>query len=286
MACFTQLREKVPTWIEETNGLMAHVHAKRAEFAKAWASLPSRKRRAPDTIYSRSHRTLRTANGHYRSHTARPSTLYAGSKRNKVDSWSPSPELAVFYDGHTQKVLEEMVRQIWSAKSSLRQARISHTMKTTFRGKSNENAIANQPSRRGIAKESPFDFVDGQLNTAQGLCESGAYRFLREGDCLDELDGLVQAFEMILEASETIAERLEAEEHKLGEQEEQERQAANQEEGKCPVPARTGGTDDPSKPGDDILEVDDNSSTSSVEIDITAFRLNRFGRGIPSYYPR
>lgn len=262
---------------------MAHVHAKRAEFAKAWASLPSRKRRAPDTIYSRSHRTLRTTNGHYRSHTARPSTLYAGSKRSKVDSWSPSPELAVFYDGHTQKVLEQMVRQIWSAKSSIRQERISHSMKTAFGGRSEEKATADQQPKRARAKESPFDFVDGQLNTAQGLCESGAYRFLREGDCLDELDRLVQAFEMILEASETMAERLEAEERELREQEAQERQAANQEEGGGPAPARTGRTDYPSKAGDDILEVDDNSSTSSVEIDITAFRLNRFGRGMPSY---
>ncbi|KAL1966028.1 hypothetical protein VTN77DRAFT_4968 [Rasamsonia byssochlamydoides] len=314
MACFIQLRDNVPTWIAQTNGLMAHVHAKRAEFAEESSSLLSRKRKAPDSASSRSRRTLRpdeikaSESLHKRSRTkGEPLYLSAGSKRQKVEnaSWTDithystrkNAQLVVSYDGHTQKVLEEMVRQICSAKSNIRAARMSQSMRVAFKGRSpmqlstncgdgpamEEETTAADESRRGRTKESPLDFLEGQLDAAQSLCESGAYRFLREGDCLDELDGIVQAFEMILEASTTMAEQ--TEERMQGEKEgEEEKQAANEETGRGREPPLTGGANDPSKSQDTILEVDDNSSRSSVAIDISAFRLNRYGqRTVPSF---
>jgi hypothetical protein len=295
MACFTQFREKVPAWIEDTNKLMIHVHTKRAEFA-ADSSMFSRKRKALDTASTRSRHTVRTTDEFeslQRLHSMPKSTaISAGSKRQKMGrvgstlSTRKNEGLVVSYDAHTQKVLEDMVRQIWSAKSSIRAARISQSIRTALRGRqdmdlssrkrADTNAWVDKHDRRCKTKECPFDFVEGQLDAAQDLCECGAYRFLREGDCLDELDGMVQAFEMILEASETMAEQMETEAEEAS------------SDDRCPsrtmdVGSRTRDADDPSKLEDTILEVDDNSSTSSVAIDISAFRLNRFGRAMHSF---
>jgi hypothetical protein len=226
----------------------------------------------------------------------------------------------ILYDGHTQKALEQMVRHIWSAKSSIRSSRISTSMQSALRGRmrmrmaSTENKEKETPSSTGLLsaievddnalvpdddnanaepeeipdfritrrparqKESPYDFIETQLDAAQNLCETAAYRFLREGNCLDELEGLVGAYELVLEAATTMAEQ---EEERLQKQESElatKAVAEKEAEDKRPGGVLIDGADSPDDINSAILEVDDRSDTSEVSIDITAFRMTRYGQ--------
>jgi hypothetical protein len=261
----------------------------------------------------------------------------------------------ISYDGHTQKVLEKMVRDIWTAKSSIRSSRISSSMRTAFGGRMkmhipvkkshNEPGIPDitsdakenievdsdaagatdnddgledqlqlrifmmkQRSRRNQTtyipqpqqlqqkelqpptrpKESPFDFIECQLENAQNMCETAAYKFLRDGNCLEELDRIKQAYELILEASTTMAEQ--EEEKAKAEQEQQEADATKSnatiavDELETPVATAVAFTskdireNDPEELNAGLLEVDDRSDTSEVSIDISAFRMTRYGQ--------
>jgi hypothetical protein len=141
-----------------------------------------------------------------------------------------------------------------------------------------EFRVLRKPARQ---KESPYDFIESQLDAAQNLCETAAYRFLREGNCLDELEGLVRAYEMVLEAATTMAEQ---EEEKAAEMAAAEAAtvAAEKEEAdvqeKRPGGVLIDGADNPDDLNSAVLEVDERSDTSEVSIDITAFRMTRYGQ--------
>jgi len=385
MACFIQLRDNVPSWITDVDQLSAHVHTKRAEFAADAEKLnvsPSSLRRKKSVSSSlssvRSQRGVKpTAQGLKRFLSRESLNKDDGVKKQRTvkttepvdqtakidasESITPAPSVrrgkpaqVISYDGHTQKVLEKMVRDIWTAKSSIRSSRISSSMRTAFGGrmrmhipvkKSHETSIPEissdaakadievdpnagaatdnddgledqlqlrmfmmkqrsgrnqtnylppqqqpryQPPTR--AKESPYDFIECQLENAQNLCETAAYKFLREGNCLDELDRIKQAYEYILEASTSMAEQ---EEEKLkAEQERQEEEDATKsnatiavDELETPVAAAVAITSKKDSSGNDpeelnagLLEVDDRSDASEISIDITAFRMTRYGQ--------
>lgn len=381
MACFIQLRDNVPSWITDVDQLSAHVHTKRAEFAADAEKLnvsPSSLRRKKSVSSSlssvRSQRGVKpSAHGLKRFLSRESLNKDDGVKKQRTverdepadrtakidaaESIAPAPSVrrgkptqVISYDGHTQKVLEKMVRDIWTAKSSIRSSRISSSMRTAFGGrmkmhipvkKSHETGIPEitsdaakadievdpdaaaatdnddgledqlqlrmfmikqrprqnqtnylpqqqQPQPPKRSKESPFDFIECQLENAQNLCETAAYKFLREGNCLDELDRIKQAYEYILEASTSMAEQ---EEEKLkAEQEQQEDEATKStatiavDELETPVAAAVAVTskdssgNDPEELNAGLLEVDDRSDTSEVSIDITAFRMTRYGQ--------
>ncbi|KUL83240.1 hypothetical protein ZTR_10480 [Talaromyces verruculosus] len=384
MACFIQLRDNVPSWITDVDQLSAHVHTKRAEFAADAEKLndsPSSLRRKKSVSSSlssvRSQRGVKPTTQGLKRFLSRESlnkddgvkkqrtvkTTEPVNQTAKIDaseSITPAPSAkrgkpvqVISYDGHTQKVLEKMVRDIWTAKSSIRSSRISLSMRTAFRGrmrmhipvkKSHETGIPEitsdaaeadievdpdvatatddddgledqlqlrmfmmkqrsgryqtnylpphqqpryQPPTR--AKESPFDFIECQLENAQNLCETAAYKFLREGNCLDELDRIRQAYEYILEASTSMAEQ--EEERLKAEQEQQEVDEVTKsnatiavDELETPAAAAVAITskdssgNDPEELNAGLLEVDDRSDTSEVSIDITAFRMTRYGQ--------
>lgn len=379
MACFIQLRDSVPSWISDVDQLSAHVHTKRAEFAAAAKELnasPSlrRKRSVASSLSSlRSQRSAKPGLKRFLSSQSlnkddvvkRPRTRgndeAPAPRMNASESTTPvlsvrrgKPAQIISYDGHTQSVLEKMVRHIWTAKSSMRACRISSSMRTAFGGRMRmqipvkksyagvpditsdqvakievdpdaaataetnglledhlqlrmlmmkqrtrrnqmpglvsqaqpRNNLAEPPTR---PKESPFDFIECQLENAQNLCESAAYKFLREGNCLDELDRIKQAYELILEASSTMAEQ--EEEKAKAEKEQQEADDAAKsdtivavEELETPVAAAVPLTsknlrdNDPEEVNAGLLEVDDRSDTSEVSIDISAFRMTRYGQ--------
>lgn len=380
MVCFIQLRDNLPSWISDVSKLSVHVHAKRAEFAaeaeKVKDSPPSSLRRKKSISSSlssvRSQRSVKpVAQGLKRFLSRESLSKDDGVKKQRtVKDDEPAEETAeavpsesaptarrgkpaqvISYDGHTQQVLEKMVRDIWTAKSSIRSSRISSSMRTAFRGrmkmhipvkKSHETSIpeitsdakANievdpdaatgsdnddgledqlqlrlfmmkQRSRRTQAppctppqprqepqepptrKESPYDFIETQLENAQNLCETAAYKFLRDGNCLEELDRIKQAYELVLEASTTMAEQ--EEENAKAEQEQQvdttkSNATITTDELETPVAAAVAFTskdsrdNDPEELNAGLLEVDDRSDTSEVSIDITAFRMTRYGQ--------
>jgi hypothetical protein len=314
MSCFAHLRDNVPTWISDAHQLSAHVLAKRAEFRAAASKAPLPRKRS-GSVKTPSRPTKPARRGLKRI-LSRDSLSEVFKKRRveddallAIDEPAPEPlELAVSYDAHTQIVLEQMVRQIWSAKSSVRSTRIAQSMRTTFNDRlrvrvpsykhdttpasdaievdedavveeSREEDFAAMKRNPRIRKQSPFDFVEGQLDTAQNLCENGAYRFLRQGNCLEELEGLVRALETIVEASSTMAEQIEAEK---ATEEEKALGRTEKEKEETPIPdvrhPLRDGAENADQLDSTILEVDDRSDTSEVSIDISAFRTTRCGQ--------
>ncbi|KAH8688790.1 hypothetical protein BGW36DRAFT_434082 [Talaromyces proteolyticus] len=321
MACFAQLRDNVPSWISDANQLAVHVHAKRAEFAAETRKLASPPRKSMSSLSTCSQRSssLRPKSAkHGLKRILSRDSLRESTKRRRVREpaaspppSTPAPESTssvILYDGHTQKVLEQMVRQIWSAKSSIRSSRISSSIQSALRGRmrmrttpkkmdSARSAIEVDDGATGLEddlpdfrpmlrstrpKGSPYDFIEGQLDTAQNLCETAAYRFLREGNCLDELEGLVQAYELVLEASTNMAEQMAAEEAAKENTPEPEAEKEDVHEEIIPESKRPhilpDGPDGPDESNAGILEVDERSDTSEVSIDITAFRMTRYGQ--------
>lgn len=332
MACFAHLRDSVPSWITDANQLSVHVHAKRAEFAAETRtrSNGSRKKKSATAGLSscssqRSSLRARSAKRGLKRILSRES-IREVTKRRRVDEAPEEEEeeeeeekVVIMYDGHTQKTLEQMVRNIWSAKSSIRSSRISTSMQSALRGRmrmrmspsiQKEEQQTTTQSSTGLSaievdddgaeaeaeepllpdfrlmrkparqKESPYDFIETQLDAAQNLCETAAYRFLREGNCLDELERLVGAYEMVLEAATTMAEQ---EEERLQKQEQEQQQEAElkvekEAEEKRPGSVLTDGADSPEDLNTAVLEVDERSDTSEVSIDITAFRMTRYGQ--------
>jgi hypothetical protein len=378
----------VPSWITDVDKLSAHVYTKRAEFAAEAEKVnvsPSslhRKKSISSSLSSvRSQRGVKpTAQGLKRLLSRESLNIDDGVKKQRtVKSDEPAdrtanldaadsiarapsarggkPTQVISYDGHTQKALEKMVRDIWTAKSGIRSSRISSSMRTAFgermkmqipvkkshnetggipeitsdakaeievdpdaaaatddgledqlqlrmfmmtqRARRNQpNYLPPQPryqqqqqqqppSRR--AKQSPFDFVECQLENAQNLCETAAYKFLREGNCLEELDKIKQAYEYILEASTSMAEQ---EEEKLEAEQQQQQEddatksTATMAVGELETPvatalaltAKDSSGNDPEELNAGLLEVDDRSDTSEVSIDISAFRMTRYGQ--------
>ena len=144
-----------------------------------------------------------------------------------------------------------------------------------------------------------FDQADKHLEIAQSFCEVGAHQFLRDGNCAEEIAMTKERFESCLLIAQQQAEILQAEEQKEKEEEERRKQylahQENQEQAQQmevdsiepPVQVdvaveklvvqRPGATLSSGVLGVDAIEVDDASDTSSVHIDLTAFRSTRRG---------
>ncbi|KAM5476129.1 hypothetical protein MauCBS54593_000813 [Microsporum audouinii] len=160
-------------------------------------------------------------------------------------------------------------------------------------------AAAAAPSSTTPSKQSAsaFDLTDKQLELAQSLCETAAHQFLRNGDCSRELNKALERLNTALEMAQAEGTRLEAEKEaeKLQQQAEEDAQESKsdrtavetfgpadsdvrmQNDSLQPVKMKMSMNGDVKTPPEMMgaIEVDDGSSTSSISIDLAAFRRRR-----------
>jgi hypothetical protein len=139
------------------------------------------------------------------------------NKRHKV---------IIEYDGHIQKVLEEVVREIGICRGNIRRANIS-VMQTRLFPKTVDKTLclANHQVREldpslvvassfvrraqtgscvtsvfgsGQSQKKPvIDFADEQLKMAHELCETAAHQALRTGNCVSEIETALEHLEKL-----------------------------------------------------------------------------------------
>ena len=135
-----------------------------------------------------------------------------------------------------------------------------------------------------------FDDADKDLETAQNLCEVGAHQFLRDGDCRLEITGTRKKFEKILDIARKEIEKLKLEaETSAKESEKKEDTVAAQPKEATPVTEVEVHMEKETEPspvsipsikqinftGVGTIEVDDESDSESVHIDLSAIRRTR-----------
>ncbi|KAF3483083.1 uncharacterized protein GIQ15_02407 [Arthroderma uncinatum] len=153
-------------------------------------------------------------------------------------------------------------------------------------------------STQAKPSSSAFDLADKQLELAQSLCETAAHQFLRNGDCSRELSRTLERLGTALEMAQAEEKRLEAEkeaekQRQQAEEEEQESKSDRtavetvgpadteiqmQVDSHQPMKVKMDMNGDVKAPPEMMgaIEVDDGSSTSSISIDLAAFRRRRF----------
>ncbi|KAF7718019.1 Uncharacterized protein PECH_001394 [Penicillium ucsense] len=268
LGAFSHLQSNLPSWITRVSNLAAHASIKHAEYSAAYrrhathksrrrknssicsirttdvepiAQRPSPMTESTDTVAPAEHEPatpLQTA-GRKRSAEQTPSI----ESDDRYDFVSTRHNVIIEYDGHIQKSLEEIVRDIGIARNHLRRGKMSMVTRrsprfglrhqTSLEGvqtAENESPLSSLsfvrstragsglPSMNGsmngsaaIAKESSFDFAEKQLELAHSLCETAAYQVLRSGDCGTELDGVEEKFKILFEMAEREVKRLEEE---------------------------------------------------------------------------
>jgi hypothetical protein len=334
LGAFTHMKDNLPAWITRVSELAAHTHTKHDEYSEAYRRHANSKprRRKNSSVCS-----IHTDNLVPISQRKEPSpertaavTLSdapeAGQRSGRKRSSDEAPSVESYeeyafvstrhnviieYDGHTQKTLETIVRDIGVARNNMRRAKMAMTPRTGIRaGILNRGMNLNMPSTASQAssslscvrstrtasgvvgvsgtsvlrKESPFDYVDKQLELAHSLCETAAYQVLRSGDCGTELDGVEEKFKMLLEAAINEVDRIMAEKKQQEEHEAQQADGIAQDASPKPPPTPSAArlarvaaiaSSKPSATTTGAIEVDDNSSLSAESIDLSAFRSSR-----------
>lgn len=277
LGAFTHLQTNLPAWVTRVSELAAHTSTKHAEYTEAFrkhaAFKPRRRKNSSvcsihtDDVAPIAQQENRNATDAAVTDTKENKTLppqQAGRKRGTDEAPSIDSEdrytfvslrhnVIIEYDGHTQKSLDEIVRDIGLARNHLRRSKMSMMPRTGIRagllsrsaamgagvigpgsGESQPSVLQCVRSTRtgaglvgvtgstGVRKESPFDFADKQLELAHGLCETAAYQILRSGDCATELDGVEEKFKMLLEMADSEVTRLAAEKKQHEEKQRQE----------------------------------------------------------------
>ena len=211
--------------------------------------------------------------------------------------------LIVYYDSAIQEGFEMLVRQISSARNNLRKGRTAASFKARMSSLQMEESPfgsggtielhnpniprlprnRNGPFMTDEHSNEVFDQADKFLEAAQSLCEVGAHQFLRDGNCAEEIVTTKEKFEYCLRiAEEQVSKlRMEAEKAKV-EEEWREQLEARTIQADAPVEVDSTGADATRSNGSpngamglDTIEVDDKSDTSSLHIDLTAFRSTR-----------
>lgn len=272
LGAFSHLQSNLPAWITRVSELAAHASARHAEYLETYrrhaTSKPRRRKNSSvcsintDDLVPITQREgpppeaveATTTDKH-----APTPAQHAGRKRGtdeapSIDSGdryafvSTRHNVIIEYDGHTQKVLEQVVRDIGIARNNIRRGKMSMVPRAGMRpsllnktvniGSNNTSGGESQlpylacvrstrtgagvvgvsESQTNIRKESPLDFADKQLELAYGLCETAAYEVLRSGDCGTELDGVEEKFKMLLEATNHEVNRLQQEKSQQQEQ--------------------------------------------------------------------
>ncbi|KAJ5876046.1 uncharacterized protein N7529_001630 [Penicillium soppii] len=324
LGAFTHLKDNLPAWISRVSDLATHTHKKHNDYTEAYRRHANFKpRRRKNSSIASVHADDLVPIAQRKSPSPDPTTVEtahaseqgqrSGRKRSSdeapsVDSHeeyafvSTRHNVIIDYDGHTQKSLEEIVRDIGMARNNLRRAKMAMMPRTGLRAGLLNKGIGGQASPLSVVRstrttsgvvgvtgtsplrqDSPSDFADKQLELAHALCETAAYQVLRSGDCGTELDGVEEKFKMLLEATINEVDRLNAEK-KQQEEHEQQQQNGTADDGPLKPPptpsaarlARVAAI--ANKPTTTIagtIEVDDNSSLSAESIDLSAFRSSR-----------
>lgn len=265
LGAFSHLQSNLPAWITRVSELAAHASARHAEYVETYrrhvSSKPRRRKNSSvcsihtDDLVPIAQREGPPAEAVEATTTDKHAPMpaqYAGRKRGtdeapSIDSGdryafvSTRHNVIIEYDGHTQKVLEQVVRDIGIARNNIRRGKMSMVPRAGMRpsllnrtvniGSNNTSGGESQlpylacvrstrtgagvvgvsESQTNIRKESPLDFADKQLELAYGLCETAAYEVLRSGDCGTELDGVEEKFKMLLETTNHEVNRLQQE---------------------------------------------------------------------------
>jgi hypothetical protein len=301
LQCFTFMSENVPSWITRISDLAEHTAKKHTEFSEEYKKLAHvrPRRRKNSSVHS-----IRPSS-QFKGNTSRTPSRQdddASSLQSAADGvqiFHSRHNVVIHYDGYTQKELEHVVRDIGTARNSIRKGKMSQLMRRPARVemlavKTTNKSLLRSMNDLGAAadadatttrKGSSFDFVDKQLEIAQSFCEAAAHRFIRYGNCSADLENAKEKFELVLEVANTEAGRLRAEkeeqEHQEQEQQQKQRKKRSKtEEQTLALSENPVGVVEDGKilePGAAAIEVDeDSASESSVSIDVTAFRANRF----------
>ncbi|KAJ5091923.1 hypothetical protein NUU61_006793 [Penicillium alfredii] len=334
LGAFSHLTNNLPLWINRVSELTTHTAAKHTEYTEAFrrhAAFKPRRRKnssvcsihTEDLIPIAQRKSPNPEAVDQATRDARQPAQRSGRKRGpdeapSIDSSdrhafvSTRHNVIIEYDGHTQKVLEEIVRDIGIARNHMRRGKMSTMPRTGLRsGLLSKSANLNMKlgvkqdeasplscvrstrtgpgvvgvtGTTGARKESSFDFTDKQLELAHGLCETAAYQVLRSGDCGTELDGVEEKLKIVLDIANNEVERLKAE--KQQQQEQQQHEATKQPTEETPAkppPTPTAArlarvaaiANKPSTAATGTIEVDDTSSISAESIDLSAFRSSR-----------
>lgn len=323
LGAFSYLQDNLPAWISRITDLAAHTFAKYIECRENYGRQePLKPRRPTDSCVrsvrpyklmpigqryetnwksAESERTIAKAKG------SMGPIQYAGRKRRPDEDlpidWNERfaflnkrHKVIIEYDGHTQKVLEEVVQVIGICRSNIRRAKMS-MMQTCLRIKrldaaaclvndlseeSDQSQVAALNSFRriqtgagmtsvtgskGTQKKSAIDLADKHLELAHALCETAAYQALRSGDCSPELDSAVERFKKLLDMAGKEVRRLT--EQKLRQTTEEETAAKMPLTSTAARLARVAAmtTRKPSTVGTSVIEVDDASSISAESVD-------------------
>ncbi|MCJ1236802.1 hypothetical protein MMC14_004784 [Varicellaria rhodocarpa] len=267
LTSFTFLSENLPLWISELNQLSAQVAERRAEFVRLSKSPTSinRKRKTGSTESLRPndatendnallktppqvvHIDINPDNKHLfrevrEAHRKRRSgSILSGASgprkyRNRLT-------MIIYYDSAIQEGFETLVRNIGSARNSLKKGKQHASFKARMQtlrmeevpsasggklrhpvgqiGQSNISKTRDNSLSPGSFGIEAFDKIDKDLEAAQSLCELGAHQFLRDGDCSDEVEGVKERFENSLRVSKEQVSLLSIERQREMEREEQ-----------------------------------------------------------------
>lgn len=313
LGAFSYLSDSLPTWISQLSELTAHTSAKHAEFADAF------KKHSTAPLKPRRRKNSSVCSIQTNSIRRRKAAAAAGDDDNVSSSDSDAPavistrhSLIIHYDGHTQKTLEEMVRDIGTARNNLRRGKMARlprpgagarpppprsaarAMLPTLEEPEDLLASIRSSRARGppqpqpqpeapptAMRKSPFDAADKNLEVAHSFCETAAYQFLRAGACASELDSVKERFtallKMVTEEVELLKEEKKKEEEEAAKQEpevEAETEAESPAKEITPEPLLS--LKRPAS-NEGAIEVDDEQG--SVEsIDLTTFRVGRMRR--------
>lgn len=337
LGAFSHLQSNLPAWITSISDLAAHTSAKHAEYIEAYRRHASHKpRRQKNSSVCSIHtddivpiaqqkgpvsEVVEVSSTSIKDEPKSPQC--AGRKRSAEEASSVDDSdryalvstrhnVIIEYDGHTQKVLGEVVRDIGIARNNIRRGRMSmmprNGLRPGFRNKTvnigtnntvngespfpslasmrstraGAGVVAVSGSTTSLRKESSFDFADKQLELAYELCATAAAQVLRSGDCGTELDGVEEKFKMLLEVATNEVKRLEEEKAKQEEAPTPQETPANSP----PTPAasrlarvqalannKASSYASADAPG--AIEVDDASLETTESIDLSAFRASR-----------
>jgi hypothetical protein len=332
LGAFTHMKDNLPAWIARVSELVAHTHKRHDEYSEAYRRhtnfkprrrknssvcsihtddlVPIAQQKSPSPELATVGTTQDAPERNQRSGRKRSTEEAPSIDSNEEYTFvSTRHNVIIDYDGHTQKTLEAIVRDIGVARNNLRRGRMAMMPRTGLRGGLLSKGVNLNPNVAGgmeqtsaplycvrstrttaglvgvsgtnaLRKDSPFDFADKQLELAHSLCETAAYQVLRSGDCGTELDGVEEKFRMLLEAAINEVDRIMAEKQQQKEHEQQQQDGVVDEGPPKPPPtlsaarlARVAAIA-ANKPSSTI-EVDDNSSLSAESIDLSAFRSSR-----------
>ncbi|KAL4784210.1 hypothetical protein BJX76DRAFT_327985 [Aspergillus varians] len=295
LGAFSYLSGNLPVWITRLSDLTAHTTAKHAEFAEAFkkhSNTPSKPRQRRNSSVCSIHTSSASQAPHRKGgeDDGEACSFDTGDHPTLV---STRNNLIIHYDGHTQKTLEDMVRNIGTARNNLRKGKMSQLPlaapprrsaarallpsldEPTLDNSDDLLATVRSARARGppvpqpivaTTRQSPFDLADKNLELAHSFCETAAYQFLRSGACTSELKSVNDRFNVLLKMATEEVQQLQQEKDKLAEEAENPPESTE-----LPVSLkRPASSEGP-------IEVDDEQA--SVEsIDMTTFRLGRFRR--------